>query len=176
MRAVGKKSAYGQQVSHTSWLMFEYTSLEKLYQAGVAVPKPYMAGENAILMEYIGEENLAAPILQTVSLERDEAETLFAEVMRNVRLMLEMGVIHGDLSAYNILYHDGEITLIDFPQVTDLINNGNARLIFERDIVRVTEYFNRQGVVQDGRRLAQSLWERYYQEDVTIDLSEFMED
>jgi RIO kinase 1 len=69
--------------------------------------------------------------------------------------------VHGDLSAYNILYWDGAITLIDFPQVTSLHANRNAYPILERDVVRVCEYFARQGARADGLGLARAMWTRY---------------
>jgi RIO kinase 1 len=161
MRAIGKKSTFGEQVSHTSWLMYEYTTLERLYQAGAAVPKPFSASENAILMGFCGDEQMAAPALNEVALEPDEAEVLFAEVLRNIELMLQNGIIHGDLSPYNILYWEGSITLIDFPQVTSLQSNTQAYSILERDITRVCDYFAEQGVTCDADELLNNLRQRY---------------
>lgn len=161
LRAIGKKTDFGTQAAHTSWLMHEYVTLEHLHAAGAAVPKPYAAGENAILMGYCGEAYRAAPTLIEVSLEHDEAEPLYYETLRNITLMLEQGFIHGDLSAYNILYWEGAITLIDFPQVTNSENNRNARAILRRDIARICEYFARQGVTSDVDALYADLVSRY---------------
>jgi RIO kinase 1 len=161
MRAIGKKSAFGNQVAHTSWLMYEFTTMRLLHDAGASVPVPHAAGENAILMTYIGDEVMAAPLLSEVRLERDEAHMLFEEVMRNVRLMLDIGYVHGDLSAYNMMYWEGKITIIDFPQVVDVNNNSDAHDILKRDITRVCEYFGRQGVKTDAQRITRDLWERY---------------
>ena len=149
LRALGKKTAFGEQVKHTSWLMHEYTALERLHHAGAAVPRPLGAGENAVLMTYQGDAAMAAPPLSEVDLHPDEAAPLFEEIRRNIALMLRHGLIHGDLSPYNILYWDGRITLIDFPQVTNCHANPNARFLLERDITRVCEYFARQGVRHD---------------------------
>jgi RIO kinase 1 len=161
MRAIGKKTAFGVQVSHTSWLMHEYKMLEKMYQSGGSVPRAYAASENAILMGYRGDMQLAAPTLSQIRLSSDEAGILFEVVMSNVELMLAHGLIHGDLSAYNILYWDGEITIIDFPQTVRLDANREARSILERDIVRVCQYFERQGVEVDATQLFEDLWSRY---------------
>jgi RIO kinase 1 len=161
VRAIGKKTSFGQQVSHTSWLMHEYTALEKLYEAGGNVPKPYAAGSNAILMSFIGFDLLAAPMLSTVQLEKNEAKKLFDLVLKNVELMLEHELIHADLSAYNILYLQGEITIIDFPQVVDLHRNHNAPAILARDVQRICEYFVEQGVECDGEEIYKDLWQRY---------------
>ena len=161
IRAIGKKSAYGQQVAHTSWLMYEYNAMRALYQAGANVPEPIAAGENAILMSYIGDENMPAPPLHTVELEDYEVKPLFNETLRNIHLMLQHGMIHGDLSEYNILYWNGEITLIDFPQVVDVETNPNAEMILKRDIERVCQYFNQFGLNVDPDDIFSSLWDEY---------------
>ncbi|MCZ7543106.1 MAG: hypothetical protein M5R40_05990 [Anaerolineae bacterium] len=75
--------------------------------------------------------------------------------------MLERDLIHGDLSAYNMLYWEGAITLIDFPQVVNSRNNPNAYYILERDITRTCEYFARQGVACDPAAITEELWYRY---------------
>jgi RIO kinase 1 len=106
MRAIGKKTAFGVQVAHTSWLMYEFTTLGRLFRAGAAVPEPVSAGENAILMAYYGDDVRAAPTLNEISLPRDEAAALFQETLRNVDLLLQHGLIHGDLSAFYLLYWD----------------------------------------------------------------------
>ena len=166
IRAVGKKTDFGVQVQHTSWLMYEYTTLEALHRAGAAVPRPMGANENAILMSYHGDEYQAAPALQQVSLAPRVARRLFDDVLRNIEILLQHGLIHGDLSAYNILYWEDEITLIDFPQVTSVEANRNAEFILLRDVRRVCEYFARQGVRSDPTRLAVDLWDRYGVPDV----------
>ena len=165
MRALEKKSAFGQQVDHQSWLMYEYSTLQKLYSMGAAVPEPVAVSDNAILMTYVGDEDMAAPLLNDVDLELEDAQALFKEVLHNIELMLTNGMIHGDLSAYNILYWDGAITLIDFPQVTDSRANSNAYFILQRDIERVCQYFQRQGVMTQPRGILRDLWKRYVERD-----------
>jgi RIO kinase 1 len=164
MRAVGKKTAFGAQVQHTSWIMYEYTTMERLHHAGAAVPRPDAAAVHAILMDYVGDERRAAPALNEISLPRKEAEPLFEEVLRNIELLLQHNLVHGDLSAYNILYWQGRVALIDFPQVTDLRTNRQGRAILQRDITRVCDYFRRQGVRCDAGAIMARLWERYGQE------------
>jgi RIO kinase 1 len=161
LRAVNKKSDFGVQVQHTSWLLYEYTTLGSLFSAGAAVPKPYGVSDNAILMGYQGDRQTAARTLSEVALEKDEAEVLYQEVVRNIELMLANDVIHGDLSAYNILYWQGKITLIDFPQVTNVLTNQNAAFILKRDIVRVCDYFSRLGVPCDAENEFERLWKPY---------------
>ncbi len=161
MRALGKKSAFGVQVSHTSWLMYEYTTMQRLYRWGADVPRPYAAGNNAVLMGYLGDEAQAAPTLSEVDLGPDEPERLFDQVMDNINLMLSHGLIHGDLSAYNLLYWQGRLSIIDWPQVTFAEANSRARFIFDRDVERVCQYFAGQGVRCDAPSLAEEIWLRH---------------
>ena len=158
INAIIKRTAYGEEVRHTSWIAYEFNTLEMLHAAGADVPKPVSMDKNAILMEYIGDAGNAAPTLNTVTLERDEARDLFDRVIRNLDLLLTLERIHGDLSAYNILYWDGGITLIDFPQVTFTEANPSSWTIFLRDVTRVCQYFRSQGVKCDARKLAADLW------------------
>ncbi|MBN1977242.1 MAG: hypothetical protein JW918_07560 [Anaerolineae bacterium] len=165
MRAIGKKTRFGAQVMQTSWLMHEYVTMEQLYQAGGTVPRPVAVSENAILMGYCGEAGWGAPTLNQVDLDPDEAATLYREVLDNVELMLQHNLVHGDLSAYNILYWAGEITIIDFPQATNSLANHDAYTILGRDIARVCEYFAQQGVQSEPAAVTEALWRRYVMPD-----------
>ena len=177
MRALGKKTGFGAEVAHTSWLMYEYTTLQHLHAAGAAVPRPLAVATNSVLMGYIGDAYRAAPTLHEVRLERPLARRLFDAVMHNVELMLAADMIHGDLSAYNILFWDDEITLIDFPQVTNAIGNSHARMILRRDVQRVCDYFALQGVQADASAIADTLWYRFQarsENDIQADLSRLL--
>jgi RIO kinase 1 len=159
LKAQHKRSVYGEQIRHQSWLAFEFQTLKRLHAAGADVPEPYEMGQNAILMGYIGDEESAAPTLNTIALSPTEARSLFKRLVHNIELMLANEIIHGDLSAYNVLYWQGEVTLIDFPQVVSPRRHRNAYQIFSRDVRRLCEYFAHQGVENDPGRLAAKLWE-----------------
>lgn len=167
-RAVQKKTRFGSQVSITSWIEYEYQTLRLLYEAGIDIPKPFGQSGKAILMEYLGDEEVAAPTLNHVSLSPDEAQPLFDRVMRSVERMLACNRIHADLSAYNILYWDGEIKIIDFPQTVDPRFNPHAAALLARDVERVCQYFARQGVKADAARLADDLWSRFMRAELDI--------
>ena len=158
LHAMQKRTNYGEELRHQSWIAYEFQTLETLHAAGADVPKPYAMEKNAILMEYIGDYEEAAPTLNTVTLQRDEVKPLFDRVIRNLNLLLSYQRIHGDLSAYNILYWDGDITLIDFPQVVHPESNPAAWTIFQRDVTRICQYFNSQGMKVSARKLAADLW------------------
>lgn len=179
MRALNKKTSFGEQLAHTSWLMYEYMTLEAMYKAGGDVPRPVAVANNAILMSYIGDDGLAAPMLSEVRLEREEARPLFRRVLHNMALLLQEGLIHGDLSAYNILYWDGAVTLIDFPQVVDSQQNDEAYDILRRDVKRICDYFNRYGLNANNAAITRQLWQQFVvmpdPEDVAADLSRITE-
>lgn len=157
LRAVGKKTEFGAAVQHQSWLLYEYTTLRALWEKGAAVPRPVAVGENAILMSFHGDESRGAPTLVEVDLAPEEARRLFADVRRTLAILLAEGVVHGDLSAYNILYHDGAITFIDFPQVVRLGENPHAEAILARDLTRICDFFSRAGVPCDPVSLRREL-------------------
>lgn len=161
VKAMQQRSNYGRDLLHSSWISYELASMQTLHAAGADIPRPLGRSNNAILMEYIGAPDFPAPILETVTLEPNEVRPLFERVVDNIRLMLDNGLIHGDLSAYNILYWEGQVILIDFPQVVAPGQNRNAFRIFERDVVRVCEYFAGQGLQHDGERLARELWREH---------------
>lgn len=158
VNAIVKRTSYGEEVRHQSWIAYEFKTMERLYDAGADVPRPYAMEKNSIVMDYLGDQSSAAPILNTVNLDPDEAAPLFERVVRNIDIMLSKEIIHGDLSAYNILYWNGGITLIDFPQVVTPKSNPASWNIFQRDVYRICQYFSAQGVDCNPKKLASDLW------------------
>lgn len=158
LRAVARKSAFGREVAHGSWLMHEYGTLQRLHAAGAAVPKPYASAGNAILMGYCGDDRLAAPLLSEVRLDDEQARETFDVILDTVRIMLQHGLVHGDLSAYNVLYWDDRPTVIDFPQVVEVDGNPNAREFLLRDLTRLCDYFAGCGDERDPNELLDAMW------------------
>lgn len=161
LRALSKKTAFGQKLDLLTWIEHEYQTQIRLFKVGVKVPKPIAHGDNAILMAFIGDEESTAPTLSDVRLTLAETKRIFDQVWHNVCLMLANHCIHGDLSAYNILYWEGEIAIIDFPQVADARKNPHAPDLLTRDIRRLCEYFERMGVCADWLTMSNDLWQRY---------------
>jgi RIO kinase 1 len=159
--ALRKKSDFGKKLDIEWWIGNEYRGQQMLYEAGANVPQPLAFAGTAILMEYIGDDYMAAPLLNDVTLTHTEADSLFRQVMDNVALMLDLHLVHGDLSAYNILYWHGRITIIDFPQLVDARQNPNAFMLLQRDIQRVCDYFTQFGLTADPAQLALDLWQPY---------------
>lgn len=169
-KAIAGKSRFGLRLTQTSWVEYEFQTLKKLYAAGADVPKPYHNSTHVMLMDYIGELESAAPTLHKVALEAHEAQPMFERLMHNVELMLQQHCIHGDLSAYNVMYWEGDIKLIDFPQIVDPRYNPDAQAIFTRDVTRLCDYFARYGIRTNPARLAHEMWKRYAPPPAALEL------
>ncbi len=109
-------------------------------------------------MEYLGENGFPAPVLNNVRLEMGEVQPLFNRLMEHIKLWLSLNIIHADLSPFNVLYWEGEIKVIDFPQAVDPRFNPKAETFLERDIENVCRYFSRFGLKTDSAFLAADLW------------------
>jgi RIO kinase 1 len=156
------KSARGRASQISAWIGYEYETQRRLYDAGADVPRPISQTGNAVLMEYIGDEDgTAAPLLREVELTREEAAPLFERILRNIELWLACDRIHGDLSAYNVLYWQGAVTIIDFAQAVDPRYSADVYPLLARDVARICAYFARYGVAADPSDLASDLWQRY---------------
>jgi RIO kinase 1 len=160
-RALTNKSSFGREVGTALWVGSEWMTLLALHDAGADVPKPLALADDALLMEYLGDEDDAAPQLNRVRLQPDEAQRAFDAVMRNVELMLSLNLVHGDLSSHNILWWQGRAVIIDFPQAVDPRFNGSAREFLRRDVANVCDYFARQGIEADALDLSEDLWRRF---------------
>jgi len=157
-KAMRQRTRHGREAAHHLWIDREWQMLEMLHAAGASVPVPYMHCSDGILMEYIGRDGERAPALVELRLSVDEAERAFAKVLRDIEILLDCRVVHGDLSAYNILYLDDTPRLIDLPQATRIDDSPDPWTLFHRDIVNVCDYFRRRGVDVDALDLALRLW------------------
>jgi RIO kinase 1 len=164
LSAIKAGTRKGKEMEHVSWLAHEYVSLQALFAAGVKVPEPVAFANNTILMEYFGDLKRPAPALQGVTLERAEARRLLDALVADVETMLSHGRVHADLSAFNVLYWHGDYRIIDFPQSVDPAVHSAAFPLFQRDVMRLCQYFSRYGILTDGAGLAHSIWERHLTE------------
>lgn len=161
LRAMENKSSFGRKVQSGTWIGHEFETLSSLYEAGADVPRPFAAAGDALLMEFFGDESEAAFQLNRTTLRQDEAGPLFGRLMDNVELWLAHNRVHGDLSPHNILYFEGQVRVIDFPQSVDPRFNSAARDLLERDIANVCRYFASYGVEADSGEIAFDLWQRF---------------
>lgn len=159
--AYERKTRFGMEMRFAAWVETEHKTLERFYLAGADVPRPIHRAGEVVLMEFIGDEDGPAPALYQVQLDPDEARHLFQRVLWNIETFLACERVHGDLSAYNILYHQGRAVVIDVPQAVDPAINSSAPELLERDVVNVCSYFRKFGVRADAQRIASDLWTRY---------------
>jgi RIO kinase 1 len=160
-RAVANKSRFGQEVEEALWVNHEFDMLWRLPFAGADVPQPLAAAGSAILMEFVGDEDGPAPQLRELRLTTEEARRMLDQLIWNIERLLASDVIHGDLSAYNILVHHGAPRIIDLPQAVDPRTNCHAENLLARDVDRVCGHFERFGVRTDAAGLSADLWQRY---------------
>ena len=160
-RFVSSNSERGRIERVGAWIHHEYTTQMAAYEAGVRVPAVLSKAGNAILMEWIGDEYGPAPILKHVQLTQQQAQTLLNNILAQIRLMLRIHVIHGDLSEYNILYWNEQAVIIDLAQAVDPRYNMDVYDLLERDIDRVCRFCARWGARADPAALAAELWSEY---------------
>ncbi|NKB71924.1 MAG: hypothetical protein GKR89_33020 [Candidatus Latescibacteria bacterium] len=160
-RAMKKKTATGKETEDNAWLAHEFSTMELLHFKGADVPRPLAPGANSMLMEFVGDSAQAGPTLHEVELDPETAQIFFHRLIDNVSLMLGNHYIHGDLSAYNILYWQDDFKIIDFPQAVDPMHNPSAFSILARDIERLCQYFGRFGVEAHAMDITENLWKRY---------------
>lgn len=158
-RGTGSERGRAEQVA--SWIEYEFATQRLLFDAGADVPRPLAQIGNATLMAYLGDADGPAPLLQHAEIDPAEAQTLFDRLLWNIELFLAHDRIHGDLSAYNILYWEGRATIIDFAQAVDPRHNHTLFDLFARDIDRTYRHFARYGVVADPAAIAHDLWRRH---------------
>jgi RIO kinase 1 len=171
-RALEKKTSFGKRVQAGTWVDREWQALSRLHAAGVSVPRPIARTDDAILMAYVGDEEGPAPLLRAYRpTDRSEAETLLDQVLAATRSMLRLGIVHADLSPYNVLVWEGRAVVIDLPQAVDPSQNPEADELFRRDIARMCTWAARHGVVRDAGEVAADLWESWrYAESIPKDL------
>jgi RIO kinase 1 len=160
-RAAAKRTRFGREVQSSLWTNSEYETLRVLHRAGSRVPKPIAHSSGAIAMQWIGDDDGPAPQLKDVALSADEAHLLFEQLVADIELWLACNVVHGDLSAYNLLVSDQRLVAIDFPQACDPRFNTNAASLLRRDLENVCRYFNRYHIEADAGAIAYDLWDRF---------------
>ena len=158
-RAMEKGSKFGRNQQEEAWQNAEVDALYRLDNAGVRVPKPYGCFDGVLLMELItNDEGHVAPRLNDVSMTTELALADHAVVMKYVMRMLCAGVVHGDLSEFNVLVDDYGPVIIDLPQAVDAAGNNNAKAMLERDVNNMTAYYGQYAPELLGSKYAKEIW------------------
>jgi len=178
-RAMEKGSKFGRKEQEKTWQNAEVDALYLLAEADVRVPEPYGCFDGVLLMELVTDGNGdVAPRLGDVTMTEEQAIVNHAIIMQDVVRMLCAGVVHGDLSEFNVLLDEYGPVIIDLPQAVNASANNNAQAMLERDIENMTRYFGQFDPYLKDTQFGKEIWKLYEDGDLkpdTILTGEFTE-
>ncbi|CNC13669.1 serine protein kinase RIO [Yersinia pseudotuberculosis] len=161
-RAMAKGSKFGRKQQEETWQTAEVDALFLLANAGVRVPQPYTCLDGVLLMELVTDEDgLAAPRLSDVPLSKEQALADHAVMIQYVVRMLCAGLVHGDLSEFNVLMDKDGPVIIDLPQAVNAAANNHAKAMLERDVGNMTHYYGQYAPELLNRKYAKEMWALY---------------
>ncbi|MFL0805111.1 MAG: serine protein kinase RIO [Agarilytica sp.] len=170
-RAMERGSKFGRKQQEELWHNAEVDALYKLAAAGVRVPKPYGCFDGVLVMELVtDDEGSVAPRLNDVSMSAEQALEDHATVMRDIVRMLCAGLVHGDLSEFNVLVDDYGPVIIDLPQAIDPTANNHAERMLARDINNMTDYYSHFAPELRQTQYAKEIWSLYEAGDLHPDI------
>ncbi|MDO6680251.1 MULTISPECIES: PA4780 family RIO1-like protein kinase [unclassified Shewanella] len=179
-RAMEKGSSYGREQQENAWQNAEVDALYKCADANIRVPVPYGCFEGVLIMELITDgQGDVAPRLNDIVLSAEQALQDHATMMGYVTRMLCAGIVHGDLSEFNVLQDDHGPVIIDLPQAVDASANNNAKVMLERDVNNMTRYYSQFAPELALTKYAKEMWSLYEKGDLLPDTQlsgEFEED
>ena len=168
-RAMQKGSKYGRESQEAAWQSAEVDALYRLANAGVRVPTPYNFYEGVLLMELVtGDDGNAAPRLNDVQLSEETAREYHAFLIQQVVKMLLAGIVHGDLSEFNILVGSDGPVIIDLPQAVDAAGNNHAKDMLARDVKNLADYFGQFAPELLNTQYAKEIWALYERGDLKV--------
>jgi RIO kinase 1 len=169
-RAMAKGTRFGRQAQEEAWQSAEVDALYRLAAAGVRVPKPYNFHDGVLLMELVTDAHGdAAPRLNDCDFTPDEARAHHAALLKEVVRMLCAGVVHGDLSEFNILLAEDGPVIIDLPQAIDAAGNNHASRMLLRDVDNLRGFFGRFAPELLKTRYGPEIWDLYQRGALHVD-------
>ncbi|KXJ49810.1 PA4780 family RIO1-like protein kinase [Neptuniibacter pectenicola] len=169
-RAMEKGSKFGRDQQETLWHNAEVDALYRLAAAGVRVPEPYGCFDGVLLMELVTDDNgEVAPRLNDVAMSAEQALADHAVVIRDIVRMLCAGLVHGDLSEFNVLVDAYGPVIIDLPQAVDAAANNHAQWMLERDVNNMRSYYGQYAPELLDTQYAKEIWALYEEGDLTPD-------
>ncbi len=148
-RAVAHKTDHGHDVIERMWPIREMTMLDLAWRSSASVPYPVERTDDGIVMEFIGDLDAAAPRLTQAHLSVGEIASAWDQLLVSLRALTSGGIVHADLSAYNLLWWRGRIVIIDLPQAVEFTTNADAPELLHRDLANVAGWFERRGLEVD---------------------------
>ena len=169
-RAMEKRSKYGRKQQEQAWHNAEVDALYKLDRAGVRVPTPYGCFDGVLLMELVTDDaGEVAPRLNDISMSREQALEDHAVMMSYVAKMLCAGLVHGDLSEFNVLVDAYGPVIIDLPQAVDAAANNHSQAMLERDVNNISQYYGKYAPELIDTSYANEMWALYEDGELTAD-------
>ena len=169
-RAMGRNTKFGRKEAEVAWKNAEVDALYRLTDAGVRVPRPYGYFNGVLVMELIVDaDGHSAPRLGDVELTAEQARDFHATLIRYIVLMLCAGLVHGDLSEYNVLVGPEGPVIIDFPQVVSAAGNNAARAMLQRDVNNISATLGRFAPELEDTRYAEEMWALLEQSELRPD-------
>jgi RIO kinase 1 len=152
-RAIKRKSTFGREVAAGEWAISEWSALVRCWGLGLPVPYPVQIDGTEVLMEWITVDAESAPRLAQTRPDRTLLASYFEQLRDSMATLVQAGLVHGDLSAYNLLAAGDRLVIIDLPQIVDLVGNAAGFDFLLRDCTNVCEWFARRGLDVDGQEL-----------------------
>ncbi|MBC7788269.1 MAG: serine protein kinase RIO [Methylophilaceae bacterium] len=169
-RAMAKGSKFGRESQEAAWQSAEVDALYRLANAGVRVPEPFNFYEGVLLMELVTDaQGNAAPRLSDVEFSAEDAHIHHASLLKEVVRMLCAGIVHGDLSEFNILMSEEGPVIIDLPQAVDASSNNHASNMLERDVANLRDYFGRFAPELLTTQYGKEIWALYAHGNLTLE-------
>jgi len=169
-RAMEKGSKFGRQQQEETWQTAEVDALFRLANANVRVPQPYDCVNGVLLMELVvDKEGDVAPRLGETTMSAEQATIDHAVMMINITRMLCAGIVHGDLSEFNVLLDEFGPVIIDLPQAVDAAGNNNAKAMLKRDIDNMTRYYSQFAPELNKTNYSDEIWALYKDGELTPD-------
>lgn len=152
-RAVERMSTYGKRLLQDRWTGHEFDVTHTLWASGAPVPYPVSYGDDRYLLQFIGDSTQAAPQLAQARVEGDDLRQATEQIVDGLHRIVRAGYVHGDLSAYNLLWWDSQIWFIDLPQAIDLAANPQGLNYLHRDVLNICDWLQRRGQPIDAEEL-----------------------
>ena len=169
-RAMEKGSKFGRKQQEESWHNAEVDALYRCAEAGVRVPTPYGCFDGVLLMELVTyDDGDVAPRLNDVSMTAEQAREDHLTIINDVKRMLCAGLVHGDLSEFNVLVDDFGPVIIDLPQAVDAAANNHAKSMLERDVDNMKDYYGQYAPELLCTHYAKEMWALYEDGNLTVD-------
>ena len=154
-KSIAKGNKFSKNLLEKLWVKREYYLLKKLSKEGVSLPKVFDYDNDSIMMEYLGTVNLPAPLIKDIDFSVDLAKQTFSKLIQSIKIFLKNGIVHADLSEFNVLWWQDKPFIIDFPQAVDIRTNPNYKLLLWKDVNHLVTFFSKWFSIDEEKVMAE---------------------